>query len=423
MNRIYVSRLLALVLFIFPTIQHCYDNPHFYRATNFFPEPRLEKDWLFSFDATFGGGRTKHGSNDHRHTVPLLDTFGTTRAQDIGIGVPNKTVANPLDLILIELSRVPGRSTFGTFSVAGKFSILELNMQLYQNFCRGFFFNAHLPVRRFSTTDAVFTDLSPNDDIYPNKNTFIWQQFVGSFNAILQRYGLTSNNVTQTGVGDLTLYLGWTSNYQESEVLDFIDITFKMGILAPTGKAKNKTELLSLPFGYNKHWGFPLSAACSLGTCDWITIGGYGEVIFFLPRTQTIRMKTSSRQQGIIKLATGEAKVHEGIVWHAGGYFKADHVVCGLSCGFGYSFASQNRTNLDAQQPIVFPYAIINNDEELRGFQMQVVHLFADYDFATEERLYGPRAGLFVNAQVSGKRTYKTSVGGLSFGFDIVWRC
>ncbi|HXW86309.1 MAG TPA: hypothetical protein VEK38_03115, partial [Candidatus Bathyarchaeia archaeon] len=413
MNRLYTSRFLILFLLMFPTAQQCYDNPHFYRATNFFPEPRLEKDWLFSFDATFGGGGTKHSTDAHRHTVPLLDTFGLTRAQDIGIGVPNKNLANNLDLILIELSRTPGRSTFGTFSVTGKFSILELNMQLYQNFCHGFFFNAHLPVRRFSTHDTAFVDLSPNDDIYPNKNTFIWQEFLVSFNAILQRYNLSANNVTQTGAGDLTMYLGWTSNYQESDVLDFIDFTFKAGVLAPTGKAKNEAELFSLPFGYNKHWGIPISAACSMGTCDWITIGGYGEVIFFFPRTRFIRLKTSSRQQGIIKLASGPVKVHEGLVWHAGGYFKADHVICGFSCGFGYSFASQHRTTLDTKSQL-FPYALINDDESLHGFQMQVVHLFVEYDFATEDRLFGPRAGLFVNAQVSGKRTYKTSVGGVN---------
>lgn len=30
------------------------DNPHFYRATNMFLEPRLEHDYLTTFDATLG---------------------------------------------------------------------------------------------------------------------------------------------------------------------------------------------------------------------------------------------------------------------------------------------------------------------------------------------------------------------------------
>src|SRR5207247_45736 len=161
------------------------------------------------FYLTFGGGSTKKARNAQGDTVPLLDIYGLNKMQNLGVNVPNKDVNNPLDLILIQLAQLPTRDDFATFSIHGKFSILEANLFFYQNLVRGFFFHFHLPIRKLKIKNVNFEDLSPTDQIIPNINSPEWQRFLMFFDAILKRYNLSREPTKEKGVGDLTAWLGW----------------------------------------------------------------------------------------------------------------------------------------------------------------------------------------------------------------------
>lgn len=411
---------------------HAIDNPHFYRATNLFLEPRLEKERLTTFDITLGGGHTKKGRNEHGDTVPLLDTFGLHNMHDLGVNVPDKDTNNMQDIILIQLARTPGRGSqstcgdcftqpqFGFFSILGKFSIIESNLFFIQNISCGFFTQVHLPIRSLEVDHICFEDISPTDMVCPNSTTPIWQAFKEQFHEILKRYDLCAGSVRETGVGDLSILAGWTRSHQETTVLDFIDTTFKFGILAPTGKQRNENQVFSIPLGYNGHFGFPLSADLALGLYEWLTFGFHIDAIFFLDKTKEIRLKTAPDQSGLIKLAKGTAKINRGTLWNAGLFAKADHLCHGFSFIFGYSFAKQNRDHVAPCSPC-FDACIANSDEMLQGFNMHTIHLWGEYDFTQEDACKGLRLALFYNNQIGGKRIFKTNVGGGAVGVDLTW--
>src|SRR5204862_3907143 len=113
--------------------------------------------------------------------------------------------------------------------------------------------------------------LSPDDTIFPNKNTPVWKNILRVFPSLLKAYIINAQPTTEIGFGDLSSYLGWTHNYQETTILDFIDTTIMKGILAPTGKKRKENTLFSLPLGYNGHWGWPITGMASLGLYEWIT--------------------------------------------------------------------------------------------------------------------------------------------------------
>lgn len=423
-------RISSFILSVSLVIQcaAAYDNGHFYRATNAFYEPRLERGWLSSLQITFGGGSTNKSRSCGGFCVPLFDLYGTNNMQQLGVGVPDQDLQNSNDLILIQLANLPSNDTFGRLSIGGHFRILESNIFFTQNLIRGFFVQGILPVRNLKVSDLCFEDISPgsslahpNNDRCPNANTPIWKTFLQSFGTILARHGLSARPFNKTGVGDLTILVGWTTNYQEMDVLDYIDMSIRAGFLAPTSPTTSVNELFALPLGYDGHWGFPLSFDVAFGAYEWMTLGGHIDAIIFGDATRLLRMKTACAQQGIVKLALGCADVKRGILWNGNVYFKADHVIRGFSFLLGYSFTKQNESTLMPKDPFIFNTSTVNTDAMFKAWEMHTLHFAAEWDFTCNESVIGNHIGIFYNHHIGGRHVFQTSVAGAQAGINIAW--
>lgn len=412
--------LLAGILIGSPYLQ-AMDNFHFYRAGYFPGEPRLERPWLTSLNASFGAGSTCTSFNRCGEKTCLLNLYGPFNMQLLGEGVPNKSTTNPVDITLINLALLPERDGFGQLLFEGHFSIKEAMIWFTQNLSYGFFFEVNFPIRSLEINNIDFKDLSPHDDITPNINTPVWQTFLNLFPQVLARYNLVLENVHRRGVGDTVVLLGWTHNFQETELIDYVDTTFKLGVLAPSGKVKNPSIIFDLPLGYDGHVGAPIEFDGSFGCFDWLTVGAGAGGIIFGKKTKKLHMKTNVNQNGYIKLAEGLASVKKGNLWYADAYFKADHFCRGLSFLIGYSFVRENPDIVRPCNTQVFDEMIVDSDQMFKKWQMHTIHLWAEYDFTQEWMWVGPHISAFYNRQIAGKRTFNTSLGGGMFGVDIAW--
>lgn len=429
-----IRRLCHLLGLLAPiTLSLCaYDNAHFYRATNLFFESRIDRNYLTSGDIFLQTGATSRAWNRDHQTVHLFDIYGTHDMHELGIGVPGKDLSNPFDLLLTQLSLIPSRCTtsfdackknshFATYSISGEFTIIEGILSFIQNIKRGFFVHVHIPFRRLNFDHTCFCDISPTTDPCPNSSTPLWNAFKDNFDAILARYGLTRSTHPKTTIGDITALIGWTNSFQETEILDFIDTTFKAGILFPSGDEKNEDLVFSFPSGYNRHVGATIHADCAIGALDWFTFGAHIDVLAFANKTRLIRLKTGPYQSGLIKLAKDKAKEELGSLWQMGVFIKADHVLRGLSLLFGYSFVNKNRDILIPCDAEKYPPSIINSDEALFGWNMHTITAWLEYDFAKQSSIFGPRISLYYNRPISGKRILRTDMVGGNIGLDIAW--
>lgn len=396
------------------------DNAHFYRATLYEGEPRLAIPWFSSFDAAIGRGSTTSGNNARGKKVPLLDIYGVQNMQFLGAGIPLNP-ANPFDQILIELQELPERPGFGELSFSGKFKIIEAPLCLYQNFTNGFFLEGYIPIRKLSTKNISFIDLSPTDSMIPNASTPVWQSFLQNLPAILQQFDLSITNVSEAGVGDLSLLLGWAWNNVRTVHLDYVDVDAKIGVLIPTGRQRNENKPFDLPLGYNGHWGVPLRFDGALGAFDWFTCGLSLDAVFFFNKTKTVRVQSSNQQSGFIKLAQEKVTVDQGTIWNICSYVKADHVAKGFSLWLGYTFSQQDATCLSLELASSLNKTLINRDEQLQQWSMHVLHCIAEYDFAKTERDWGPRLGFSYNHILAGKRIFLTDMIFGYIGIDINW--
>lgn len=419
----WLSLIAACSLLVPAGLYASRDNAHFYRATNFFGEPRFEKPWLSTFDLYASWGKTSTGFNGEHDKVPLLDIYGTYNMQLLGAGVPGKDFDTIADVILEELALLPSRSTFGRFSFDGHFNLAELNFFYMQNFSHGLFFYFHMPVRFLSITDITHCDLSPNDCQEPNVNNPIWQAFLVNFNAILKQYCLNAGSVHESGLGDLSLQVGWSLNYQETDVLDFLDLTIRSGILVPSSKRQNPNVVFDIPLGYNGHAAVPISFDAALGTYDWLTIGGHIGALIFFGDTHDVRLKTNKAQSGFIKLALDPcAHIEKGNIWEIGAYLKADHIVRGFSLLVGYAYVTEQRDNISVQNGPTFFSPIVNSDQMFASWNMHTLNLRAEYDFTKRDSKFGPRITVFYDYPISGKHIFRTAMVGAHCGVDIAWR-
>ena len=428
----YAKKHSVISLLVLFGITSAYDNTHFYRANNLFFEPRLERDYLTTFDTFFQGGSTSCGRNACHDTVPLFDIWGTSDMHELAIGVPCKDLSNPLDVIIQQLSLIPSRCItsqdacektfeFANFSISGEFEIFEFYLSIIQNIKHGFFFHLYFPIRKLKISDTCFKDISPEDDTCPNVDTPIWKIFKNNFQKILARWDLSTEPVNGTNIGDISFVLGWTHSYKRTQVIDFVDATIRLGVLVPSAPLANPDQIFSLPFGYDGHTAAIIDGQFAFGAFDWLSLGAYFDVLVFGSKTKCLRLKTGLHQSGIIKLAKDEVSVSKGPLWQVGGYIKADHFARGLSFLFGYSFSSKNSDCITPCDPEKFNPSIINSDEMLQGWKMHTINLKAEYDFAREGKMFGPRVAFYYNRPVGGKRYFTTGIIGGNLGLDIGW--
>lgn len=426
------TRILLSISVIFSSLS-AYDNAHFYRATNFLFEPRLERGYLTSLDFFFDEGSTNKARNANHSTVPLLDIYGPSNMHELGVGVPGKDLSNPIDMILTQLALIPsacsdnsaccngGQSAeFATFSTSGKFKITEGIFSFIQNWKSGFFFQIYLPIRKLSITDICFCDNSPVDSC-PGTETLMWQVFKNNFPEILTRYELSTCPVTESGAGDTTVLLGWTHSYQKTEVLDFVDTSLRFGVLFPTGTKQNVNQVFSLPTGYGGSYGAVIDADFAFGAFDWLTLGAHIDAVVFGSHTRLARIKTAPYQSGMIKLAKAQASIEPGTILQAGTYFKADHFLRGLSILVGYTFASKDCDEIKPCESEKFSSAIANTDGALQSWKMHTLNFGIEYDFAQQYSYIGPRIGIFYNWVAGGKRIFTTNTAGGYLGLDMTW--
>ena len=412
--------LSIICLFLAPSVR-AYQNAHFYRAALFSGEPRFQKNWLTSLDFFIGSGKTTTGRDFQGDTTGLLNIYGTHNMRIVGKGVPNKDLTNPIDINLTQLALLPPRDCFGNLSFSSRFKLRDGVLSVTQNIKHGLFLQGYIPFRTIELDCIEFCDLSPTNSVTPNVNEFEWQTFLNQFDAMLARYNINIDGFTKSGIGDICVFLGWAQNYDETEVLDYVDTTFKIGVLIPTADERDPDKAFDIPLGHDNHFGVPIVLDIAVGAYEWVTLGFHVDALLFLSKTRTIRMKTDLLQCGMIKLAKGCAKFDQGSLWNVGVYFKADHVVGGLSLVAGYTFSNKNSDTLCPENTCVFDPGIVNTDEMFKGWKMHTINFLGEYDFTRKDSRLGFRVGVFYNRQISGKRIFKTHMGGGSVGIDLTW--
>lgn len=392
-----------------------------YKAPAFFGEARLTKEYLGSLECTVGGGGSEQGFNSYGQKTNALNIFGAENFRNIAEGVPATILALNPGAIIDDLweTSLPG---FGTIELQGKFKLTEINFNFLQNFKHGFFTELNLPIRKIGIKDFRYNNLATSD-LAGSASFSQWQNFTANLVTNLAKYNIHLQNYQDFSLGDIQLAVGWTqTNLTNNKYLDFWDTTVKAGIIIPTAPGTNPNYPLLISSGYDHNIGFPFSFDLSAGLFEWITIGTHLEGVLFTDKYQTISMKTALQQNGLIKLASGTARIEKGNIWQIGSFIKSDHMPWGLSITLAYSFSTQQKTVLNLPDTSSFDCNIVNSDRLLTGWSMHTINTSIEYDFAVEkDKAKLPHLRLNFDIPLAGKHVFKNTIFSGTIGIDFVW--
>lgn len=420
MIRVRGMALVCLTILSQQAMYHYYPSP--YRPTVFGGEPRLVQPWMTSGLFYLRGGYAKNGKNGCSCDCSTLNIYGCQQMHTIAQGVPQDILQCNPDCYFNEVWQKQAHcQTFGSMDIQGTLSLIEFLPTLIQNLSHGFFISLTVPIEDLTIKNINFVDLSTPKCAGPDISFARWQRTIARLNENIAHYGTCIQPWSNKGLGDIQLLAGWGLNYEDIEILDYIDFTITTGVNFPTGKLANPTATFSLPLGYNGHWAIPLIAYGSLGALDWLTIGMRAGALWFFDKTYCMPMKTATTQNGWVRLARGNARVNKGTIWHLEEYIKLDHIVENLSFIIGFGHDRANATCLRPCDTQTFAPEIVNSDELLKSWSMNRFHCVLEFDMATYQHPHRPRLSFTVDKAFSGKRMLKTSVFGTYIGVDLEW--
>jgi hypothetical protein len=389
-----LSRCLLFSIVLYSTMEQgplvAIDNGHFYRAPLWRFEPHVSIPYTATGYVSVVGGSATQAFTSQGCTVPLLSLFGPEEPSKHGLSGP------PLD--------------FG-----GSFTITEAQIDTYVDVDRGFFFHMHLPVRSVS-----LFDIEPLDH-----HDMRFDQLLSMF----KRHNLIFGPLEKSGPGDLSLLGGWSTTTYRCGNLDFIDVALQAGVLFPTApdiKARHIVDII--PLGQGGGFGIPLSFAGATGIFDWMSLGIQTYGIVFFDTKQTLPIPG---HQGFLRLATERTEVSPGTLWQTCVFLTADHCIHGLSATIGYDYGHKGHTSFSrcsscssgshsVADRSVADHAF-THDPLLAGWNMGTLHIVIEYDWAHEDRLYGPRIAFEYNYILHGHRIFKASTIGGYGALSMEW--
>lgn len=410
------TRLFSLVYCIgsFSTIIYTFDEVHFYKPPLFLWEPRFERSGLSSLAVYVAYGTTKHGRVDD-HRVPLLNIYGLHALQKSTVDVL-PAVTDQFTPALNELAALPlDRTGLALYSLKTKLRVVDAVIDAYQNMTNGFFFHLQAPFRSVAFDPITWCDLTPED----NPHKALVTPLSNDISTLVNNRGINDTLQTEQGCGDPGLALGWTVNYEETEYLDFIDLTVQGGMTAPLSKKSKACNLISLPLGYNGHTSYFFEVSSALGLYNWITAGLHMSASVFNDHVLEQRVKTNHDQSGLLLFQKRLIDEEWSPLLVASAYLKADHVCRGFSVLLGYSYTTQGRStwlDLDSGNMYIFC------DPRLAGFNMSTMHLNLEYDFATPAHPKAPVISMVCSFPFAGEHIFVPNMVGGGLGLSCTWR-
>ncbi|KKP22941.1 MAG: hypothetical protein SZ59_C0004G0016 [candidate division TM6 bacterium GW2011_GWF2_28_16] len=435
-------RILSMLLLLSVGLS-AKDNAHYFKSANlhrnptacWFDDERYYEvdDWAWKIEDDFMYGDARSGWDKSGNTANILNDTGAYSMLWAG---ENVTLTDPMNVYqnminaLTVLAPTSDDPNFATLRFDGKFEMWENDYVVRKNLKKGFFVQAHVPVRSVKVHNISYTDMSADTGVF-SKTTTEWAQVYNNLDQILNQFDYkgATQNYSKAGFGDITFYLGWqdifTKRDDEGKDKYTLNLSAKVGVLCPTGERVKTDYIFSMPTGYNNHWGLDGALELDLGVMSWLSIDLFGGFTwFFDDNNREMRMQTFNQQNGHIMLAKGIAKEEAGTLWYLGADLKFDHFWKGLSGIFGYSYNRQEDAEITPVDTTLFDKTTVNGNSMLHGWYTHVLHFMLDYDISVHMKKttkWAPRINLFYNLPVDGKNSYKTDVFGAGLGFDLLW--
>lgn len=312
-----------------------------------FHSPRQKHQGWLNFSVA--RGTTSSGFDKFSDNGPLFAGLGSVKFADLvknyhSLKQAPKTKSFLEDVCLSEDFSFEDRNNL---FAGGKAEILEFNLLASVPLNDNFYGTLELPIRSCKLNNLGFVSSS-------GASTEFAKLVNREIDPVLEEQGFEplANGVTQNGISDIILSLGWSEKFiyhEKTNPAMSAGAAIRCGIILPTSTiiGFDKNYLYNIPLGNNGSFGIKLQMDGQIEFKPYICIVGSVESKIFLRKQETQELKVAESIQGIMFGPKGYVTYDNGHEWKVGTALKAGSTEMGAFVFAGYSYSSKEVTRIE----------------------------------------------------------------------------
>ncbi|MBL4587816.1 hypothetical protein JKY79_00550 [Candidatus Babeliales bacterium] len=345
---------------------HIFHTP--IRTRDFFYNNKTQSSGSFFFS------HAKKGFNFNEKKVSVLSLDGEynlkeiTKALDIyNNDLENNTYVNPLGKLSTDYL---GRNAI--YDNAVTIQTYGINISHEQRLFKDLlFFGVKLPIVHLRTHNKTVFSTKKSDpffnDIYNNDPTK-WHNIEVARRDIHQELGLQGNLWSQTSIGDCEFHLALHKAWDHVLMCKKIQLSCRLGSVAPTGIERDDDYMSSVAFGNNGHWSIYGSLGAEVELKQNLTTGILTSIVFPLSHKDLQQRIAVYEEPSYLSPLKMDIKVQSGILWSVAPYVTFENLLQGANLHIKYTYMQHTKNKLTE----------INHDDPVKSYLTRADGLFVD---------------------------------------------
>jgi hypothetical protein len=161
-----------------------------------------------------------------------------------------------------------------------------------------------------------------------------------------QQFGISETSFSGSGFGDIDFYLQLGKTFDHEFKMRELRIGGRLGVVAPTGHARENNISGSIPFGGDGFWGGYISAYAVAEVKEDFTIGCYLQLSKRFAATKDIRVSVAG-EPFIFGAAIAPIDINPGMMVELSPFIFLDNIREGFGLGMQYHMIKHRRDKLE----------------------------------------------------------------------------
>jgi len=194
-----------------------------------------------------------------------------------------------------------------------------------------------------------------------------------------QKLGLKASAFNTTGFSDIDFYFRVGNIWDYLYKFRRIDAGLKVGVLFPTGLTRKVTNIASIPFGGDGHWGVYSALDMEFELKEDWKAGLHARVNKRFAKTKTERMPVVGEQQ-LFGAVQGAARINPGFTFIVSPYARLENIREGFGLQIGYTIAHHMKDCWTDERVVQVPAVNLDANRDRSQWTAEFVTVDAFFD-------------------------------------------
>jgi hypothetical protein len=206
-----------------------------------------------------------------------------------------------------------------------------------------------------------------------------------------QEFGITGTSFSGSGFGDIDCYLQLGKTFDHDFKVRSLKLGGRLGVVAPTGHARENNVSGSIPFGGDGFWGGYVTIYAVAEVKEDFRLGCYLQLSKRFGDTRVIRVSVAG-EPAIFGATVAPVHINPGMMVQLSPFIFMDNIREGFGLGFAYNYTQHRRDHLEDRRSEAeqkeFTLKLPEMSQKTK-WTSSYITLSAYYDFGATKEVHG----------------------------------